>query len=72
MWLALLLGAQLTRSGARCRLQGSAVAFQLHLDSGAKVQAHIYLCYDRQPSDNCDDVPVRGPAPVAGSDHFAW
>lgn len=27
-------------------LQESAVAFLLHLDNGAKVQAHVYCCYD--------------------------
>ena len=31
-------------------LQDSAVGFLLQLDSGAKVQAHVYLCYaDAQP-----------------------
>lgn len=32
------------------RLQGSAAAFQLQLESGAKLQCHLYLCYDHQPA----------------------
>ena len=56
-------------------LQDSAVGFLIQLESGVKVQAHVYLCYDRQPGDACGASGSgrgRGPALVPGSDHFAW
>ncbi|EFN59768.1 expressed protein [Chlorella variabilis] len=55
--------------------QDSAVGFLIQLESGVKVQAHVYLCYDRQPGDACGASGSgrgRGPALVPGSDHFAW
>ncbi len=52
-------------------LQDSAVGFQIQLESGVKLQAHVYLCYDRQLG-AAATASGCGPALVPGSDHFAW
>ncbi|KAI3429666.1 hypothetical protein D9Q98_005751 [Chlorella vulgaris] len=60
--------------------QDSAVAFHVELESGAKLQAQIFLCYDRPPfnprsgssSGGSASSSDSGSAAVAGSDHHAW
>jgi hypothetical protein len=56
------------------------VAFHVELESGAKLQAQIFLCYDRPPSNprsgsssgGSASSSDCGSAAVAGSDHHAW
>lgn len=61
--------------------QDSAVAFLLQLDTGAKVQAHLYLCYDEaQPYDCPDGTASSGGArdglaaamPGTHAQHCCW
>ncbi|KAL4855424.1 Mitogen-activated protein kinase kinase kinase 9 [Chlorella vulgaris] len=61
--------------------QDSAVGFHVELESGAKLQAHIFLCYDKHASrsGDCsgggaatDSSNSDGAAGVAASQHHAW
>ena len=57
----------------RPALQESAVAFLLQLDSGAKVQAHVYLCH--AGAEPCSPGAAAAPASEedgSGSEHFSW
>ncbi|KAL4855418.1 hypothetical protein ACK3TF_003964 [Chlorella vulgaris] len=51
--------------------QDSAVGFHVELESGAKLQAHIFLCYDKHASRN-GGSSGDGAATEAGSEHHAW
>lgn len=56
----------------RPALQESAVAFLLQLDSGSKVQAHVYLCH--AGAEPCSPGAAAVPAGEDGSgtEHFCW
>lgn len=63
------------RHGLPCQpnpLQDSAVGFLLQLDNGAKVQAHVFLCYaDAQP---CSHAAAAASSSGGGNEEerFAW
>ncbi|KAI3432722.1 hypothetical protein D9Q98_004264 [Chlorella vulgaris] len=53
--------------------QDSAVGFHVELESGDKLQAHIFLCYDEHASrSGGGGSNDNGVAAVAGSEHHAW
>ncbi|KAL4855434.1 hypothetical protein ACK3TF_003975 [Chlorella vulgaris] len=53
--------------------QDSAVGFHVELESGDKLQAHIFLCYDKHASrSGGGGSNDNGAAAVAGSEHHAW
>ncbi|PRW39236.1 hypothetical protein C2E21_7108 [Chlorella sorokiniana] len=57
--------------------QDSAVGFLLQLENGAKVQAHVFLCYaDAQPCSHAAAAAARGGGGCSGGDEddaqFAW
>lgn len=56
-------------------LQDSAVAFLLQLESGVKLQAHVYLCYDASPADAAAATAggrARGPALAPDGQGYGW
>ncbi len=60
---------------ARPCLQDSAVAFVLQLESGLKLQAHVYLCYDASPADATAAAAAgraRGPTPAPSGQGYWW
>jgi hypothetical protein len=53
--------------------QDSAVGFIMQLESGVKLQAHVYLCYDCHLGEGAaSGTRGRGPALIPSSDHYAW
>jgi hypothetical protein len=49
------------------------VGFHVELESGDKLQAHIFLCYDKHASrSGGGGSNDNGVAAVAGSEHHAW
>ncbi|KAI3432731.1 hypothetical protein D9Q98_004272 [Chlorella vulgaris] len=51
--------------------QDSAVGFHVELESGVKLQAHIFLCYDKHGS-RSGGSSGDGASTEAGSEHHAW
>ena len=53
--------------------QDSAVGFLLQLDNGAKVQAHVYLCYaDARPCKAGAAAAAGGGGEEDEEEQFAW
>lgn len=54
-------------------LQDSAVGFLLQLDNGAKVQAHVFLCYaDAQPCSHAAAAASSSGGGGGEEERFAW
>ena len=54
-------------------LQESGVAFLLHLDSGVKVQAHIYCCHaDAEQPGKPGSAAGGGEEGTSGGEQLAW
>ena len=47
------------------------MAFILQLESGAKLQVHVYLCFDA-PQAEGGEACGRGPALDAATSHYSW